>query len=245
MLFFRAVLPYAASFLTFIFFELLYQWPHALFVSSILLLLGLSAILFFLLGTNLTTPLSRLQFMITPLTLIGTTYAFILFIPTTSLYHIFALIPSLILLLYFYFLYNYVWRHDHYIPFSLEHTASYASIISLFFLTGSLSAAHIFLAVSIIPLTILFGLIVTVLTAHTVWMNKFSFQETKYIITMTALMLTEFFIAALFLPIPFLTTAAFLAILGYGVWEYMRHMLLKTLSPRIISRHAIYGTILL
>ena len=123
-MFIRLLTSFLVGLLIMIIFEILYAWPSVLYFGFFSLVAILFFALWLIMGKKLKTPSSRFYLLIPPLFLAVSTYGFSLFVNPGVILHGLALGVAGGIVLYLFQVTQYLWRHENYLPFSLESISS-------------------------------------------------------------------------------------------------------------------------
>ena len=150
-------------------------------------------------------------------------------------------------LTYFYeeHLFRFVHLPAAYQAYGLQNTSGVIDILTIFYLMASAYATLSFVRV---PLPVLAGVLFVLLffiSASAFWMSKVPADRAVIYALGGAVLFTELFVAASYLPTPFMTNGAFLAVLYYMYVGLSRAHLLARLSRLVIRRYAGIGAIML
>ncbi|MEK9130881.1 MAG: hypothetical protein AAB429_02065, partial [Patescibacteria group bacterium] len=151
------------------------------------------------------------------------------------------------LLMYFYeeHLFRFIHLPAAYQAYGLQNVSGVISIITVFYLMASAYATESFIRPPLFILALVLFVALFLVTSAALWMSKVPRERALIYAFGGAVIFTELFIAASYLPTPFMTNGAFLAVLYYLYLGLSRAHVLAKLSQVVVRRYVGIGVVML
>ncbi len=142
-------------------------------------------------------------------------------------------------------LFRFVHLPAAYQAYGLQNTSGVMSILTMFYFAAAGYAVLSFIRVPLVILSVAMFVIWLLVSLSAFWMAKVPRDRASLYALAGAVLFTELFVAASYLPTPFMTNGAFLAVLFYIFIGLSRANVLSKLSRVVIRRYVGVGTIML
>lgn len=151
------------------------------------------------------------------------------------------------LLMYFYeeHLFRFIHLPAAYQAYGLQNVSGVISILTVFYLMASAYATESFIRPPLAILASVLFLALFLVTAAALWMSKVPRERALIYALGGAVIFTQLFVGVSYLPTPFMTSGAFLAVLYYLYLGLSRAHVLTKLSRMVIRRYAGIGVVML
>lgn len=211
-------------------FEILFYKVNLIWIfSPILLVLVIISIFFF---TKRKFNREFFQFLISPVLYVVSCIGFSMFIEKNIFFHVFAVLTSIFLFVYFGRILDYKFYPKRYQPYSLENFSWYLDILTIFLFFSFVFALIIFLKVNVVYLIIPVLLVCLLLTYQLFWVNKITFSDSNVFIFAISLVLVELFVAVYYLPTSYFINSFILTIAFYLMTGLARYFLMGSLDKK-------------
>ena len=239
------IAPIAASALIFFLFELIFVKPRAIVLLGSIIPVIFFITIYYILGSNLKTPLARFKFLITPTLFAWSALAFSLLVESALVRHILAFLVFIFLALFFESIITYVWRHETYIGYSLENLSAYALTLTVFLASTSLIGFYILLDLNLGLIATFAILMFFPVNFELFWISKLPMESSLRSAGVLTLIFLELFLVLALLPFHFIVSGAIITVLWYTAISISRAHLLGIFSRKMLSRHLILCGVLL
>jgi hypothetical protein len=155
-----------------------------------------------------------------------------MFIEKNIFFHVFAVLTSIFLFVYFGRILDYKFYPKRYQPYSLENFSWYLDILTIFLFFSFVFALIIFLKVNVVYLIIPVLLVCLLLTYQLFWVNKITFSDSNVFIFAISLVLVELFVAVYYLPTSYFINSFILTIAFYLMTGLARYFLMGSLDKK-------------
>ncbi len=243
MLVYRRLSIYLFSLLVLVVLGSLWLWPQFWYIYLFFLLI-IPFLSIYLLN-NYRLDQLWLYLSIAPAFLLMGSFLFLLFIDLNFLRYLLPLAIALFYLTYLNNVFLYLTKSSRYLPNSLENTANYLNILSMFFIYTCAFSFPV-LAIGRLRYMILLVFLSTLIIAwQSLWINKINDQRNRYFILASGLLLTELYWALHYWPTSFLVNGLILTIIFYAALNLIRHHFLDSLTKKIAWRYLLVSGLII
>lgn len=148
-----------------------------------------------------------------------------------------------------YFYVEHLFRFIHlpaaYQAYGLQNVSGVISIFTVFYLMSSAYATESFIRPPLALIAVVLFLLLFLMTTASLWMSKVPRERALVYALGGAVIFTEVFIAVSYLPTPFMTSGAFLAVMYYLYLGLSRAHVLTRLSRLVVRRYVLIGVCML
>lgn len=141
--------------------------------------------------------------------------------------------------------FHFFYQPQAYQPYALENITAYCNILIAWFGFSSLSAARIFISVSLFVLVPAAALFIVLLLLQLAWSTKVPLRENLPILLAEAMVMSELAAVVLLLPTSFYAAGLLLAVPYFLMVNITRHHVRGTLVRPVIVRYAVIGVLTL
>lgn len=212
---------------------------------SMLLVLAFTVLLLGRLTEWKVTGFQFWNFVGTPFLYISSSMAMFLFFENTLEKIILTAVVALGTFLYTEHLFAYLHVPVVYKTYSLEHLGLILNILIIFFLGAAGYGLVLFLQVQFFLLAIAFFALTLFVVYSMFWVSKIAHERALVYALAGALILTELFLASVYLPTGFYTNATLLAVFTYVFLGLSRAHVLEKLTKPVMLRYVALASIIL
>jgi len=214
MLFLKKILIHLYGLANIALFYLLSVKPQ--YINYVILILGLG--LFFVLKFVTQKKMTRnefINFFVFIFLFVLSGIMFLLLVEYAYLEYIIIIFVPIITVYYLLLIFNFLYAHHKYQPFSLMSAFEYLSILDIYFFSVGLAALHVFLNLPFWVASLLISGVGSILLSLNFWASKFNLKNNfKYIIAFF-LILLEVSSLLLWLPISYFVKGLFITIFSF------------------------------
>ncbi|MFH0927995.1 MAG: hypothetical protein V1821_00820 [bacterium] len=122
---------------------------------------------------------------------------------------------------YFTYLFFFLYVPSRYEPHALERMSRYLVLFTIFGWSSGLFSLRIFLSLPVWLLALIFLVIIWLLLTQVFWISKLTTRKILTLSTLSAIILTELFIALIYLPASFYVNGAILTVVAYWLLDLL------------------------
>lgn len=233
-------IPLLAPLLAFLFSEIIYFWPKAIYMAltSVILMFFLASVALIKRSGNRD---KWWNISILPMYFYIGIMVFITMVPNKFIIQLLFLLNLFFQYFYFRTVYNYLVKTEAYQDYSLENISSYGNFLGIYFISSAIYGLQSFLGASVWQVMLTMLLVVGLAIYQVFWANGINFKAGFFYILLLCLVLIEIAWTATFLPSSFYILGLLFSICYYMLIGLTRFYLLQKLDNKIIKLYLIYG----
>lgn len=185
------------------------------------------------------------NFVLSPLLFVAAAFVLLLFLENTTEKTLLATVTSLGVFLYTEHIFNFLYTPTRYKTNSIEHLSLVMYVLTAFYLSAACFGLILFVNVNLFLLAPVFFLLILFVVYSMLWISKIEHRRAFSYAIAGAIIATELFLAASFLPSGFYTNAALLAVFVYLFLGINRAHVLDKLNQKIFLRYAVLSSLML
>lgn len=244
MILWKRIIPFLVALGVLASLQALIRTPqHFWFVASASLFVA--AIGAALLVHNKARAAEALFITLVPVGLTAFAIALLLFVNETLIAQTVSVACSFLTYWYLENVFHFFYQPQAYQPYALENITAYCNILVAWFGFSSLSAARVFVNVSMFVLAPAAALFIVLLLLQLAWSAKVPLRENLPILLTEAMVMSELAAVVLLLPTSFYAAGLLLTVPYFLMVNVTRHHVRGTLAKPVVVRYAAIGMLTL
>lgn len=230
------LIPYISAFLVLLIFQIMLINPVFVLPGSILLL-AITFLLAWQVNNRNLRNKNFWHFVIMLILSVISGVALLLFLESLLIKEILIFGVTILNFILLKNVFSFLHETEKYQPYSLENIYLYNNLICAFFLYTSFFSLIIYFNLSVWFL-VMAAFFVSLLMSYLIfWANKISFKDSKILIIVCALIITEFFLAVSFLPTSYFVNGFILTAVFYFIINVSRDYIKKIFNTNRLRMH--------